>query len=86
MSPTPTPEPIPDIENLPEGYGETIEWDEENLVFILWGLNDEEEETFIGYVDGEWIELTYTEEEVGSDIVETFSYVKNGETIIYYKR
>ena len=49
----------------------------------MWGLNEDEEEMYIGYVDGEWIELTCT---VDEDYTETFTYVKDGKTIVYYVR
>ena len=43
----------------------------------------EDDGSYIGYVDGKWIELTYT---LNDDETETFTYVKDGKTIVYYKR
>ena len=42
---------------------------------------------YLGYVDGEWVELIETEEVVDADTtLQVFSYIKDGETIVYYKR
>lgn len=43
----------------------------------------EDDGSYIGYVDGKWIELTSTLDE---DETEIFTYVKDGKTIVYYKR
>jgi len=46
-------------------------------------MGDDEEGKYIGYVDGKWIELTDT---LNDDETETFTYVKDGKTVVYYVR
>lgn len=85
-TPTPTPNPVPDEDKIPEGFQERIEWNDDEHIYILWGMpedGNEEDGSYIGYVDGKWVNLTCT---TAQDYTETFTYVKDGKTIVYYKR
>jgi len=56
------------------------------MVFILWGAADEEDEPgYIGYLNGDWIHLDCTVQETADGFIETYTYERDGETIIYYQ-
>lgn len=86
-SPTPTPDPIPDPDKYPAGYEEPVVWDLDELKFVLQGYDEDEEVSYVGYVNGEWIIMFCEETEpVGDDPWKrTFYYMKNGQQIIYYE-
>ena len=68
---------------------EEIEWLEDDRVFILMGNypdDDSGDPVYLGYVDGEWIELDCLVTETADGYIEEYSYVKNGKTVLYYTR
>ena len=95
--PTPTPPPIPDRDSIPNGYAETVEWNEDEKVFIMWCYDEggdmgDDDSHYIGYVDGEWLYLDVVD--AGGDASDIpgettplrtdYYYTKNNKQVLYF--